>query len=272
MRCLLSVCLLFLPGTRVDFDSWRPASAAARPADCASGRPPSRKMPGWRQPAAGAWRDAATGRTDATLGIRRGAQHSPCRENARRPLLAIRPRRVARFVRLSGRLSTTQPKSDPSFRSCLEHGQGLEPFRRVRVRRTRMGSAALVPGGLAETLDPRPGTGASRPALHWGSKTEAHSSSLPASARPEAAHGEIAAMSTHAGPPGRSTGKRFRNLLRGAGSTLVLYPDPPMREELLPKGTLEQRLSETWTRVGGYLRNSMGVVEREARQKKKQKQ
>ena len=148
MRCLLSVCLLFLPGTRVDFDSWRPASAAARPADCASGRPPSRKMPGWRQPAAGAWRDAATGRTDATLGIRRGAQHSPCRENARRPLLAIRPRRVARFVRLSGRLSTTQPKSDPSFRSCLEHGQGLEPFRRVRVRRTRMGSAALVPGDL----------------------------------------------------------------------------------------------------------------------------
>ena len=51
--------------------------------------------------------------------------------------------------------------------------------------------------------------------------------------------------------------EKVRAMLRGVGSILDIYPNPERFEELLPKGSAEDRLAEHWRRVGGYLRNAM---------------
>ena len=47
--------------------------------------------------------------------------------------------------------------------------------------------------------------------------------------------------------------ERVRAFLRGAGSLLDIHPDPRRYQELLPKGTTEERLAGHWRRVGQYI-------------------
>ena len=50
-----------------------------------------------------------------------------------------------------------------------------------------------------------------------------------------------------------------RNILRGMGSILDIMPvrELPDFSRCLPKGTPEERMTETWTRVGNSIRAAM---------------
>ncbi len=47
-----------------------------------------------------------------------------------------------------------------------------------------------------------------------------------------------------------------------------LYPSAESYERLIPQGTVEERLSQIWGRVGDYLRFGIGVVGEEAEAKR----
>ncbi len=68
----------------------------------------------------------------------------------------------------------------------------------------------------------------------------------------------------------RSVTKRARAFLRGVGSLLDLYPDPRRYEDLIPKGTAEERLAGHWQRVGQYIAGAMQEVDDEIALPKKE--
>lgn len=59
------------------------------------------------------------------------------------------------------------------------------------------------------------------------------------------------------------TRRRMQALLRGAGSIMDIYPDPDRYLRFVPAGTTEERLGETWRRVGKYIHNATERVRRE---------
>ena len=62
--------------------------------------------------------------------------------------------------------------------------------------------------------------------------------------------------------------ERARAFLRGVGSLLDLSPDPRHLQDLVPRGTTEERLAQHWQRVGQYLSNAMQEMDDEfAKQK-----
>ena len=67
--------------------------------------------------------------------------------------------------------------------------------------------------------------------------------------------------------------KRARAFLRGVGSLLDLSPDPRQLQDLVPRGTTEERLARHWQRVGQYLSGAMHEMDDEiAKQKADPKQ
>ena len=58
--------------------------------------------------------------------------------------------------------------------------------------------------------------------------------------------------------------RRMQALLRGAGSIMDIYPDPDRYLRFVPAGTTEERLGETWRRVGKYIHNATERVRRES--------
>lgn len=73
-------------------------------------------------------------------------------------------------------------------------------------------------------------------------------------------------------PPARlrSVTERARAFLRGMGSLLDIYPEPRRYEDLIPKGTAEERLAGHWQRVGQYIAGAMQEVDDEIALPKKE--
>ena len=60
------------------------------------------------------------------------------------------------------------------------------------------------------------------------------------------------------------TRRRMQAMLRGAGSIMDIYPDPDRYSRFVPAGTAEERLGETWRRVGKYIHDAAERVHRES--------
>lgn len=60
------------------------------------------------------------------------------------------------------------------------------------------------------------------------------------------------------------TRRRMQAMLRGAGSIMDIYPDPDRYLRLVPAGTTEERLGETWRRVGRYIHDAAERIRRES--------
>ncbi len=63
--------------------------------------------------------------------------------------------------------------------------------------------------------------------------------------------------------------KRARAFLRGVGSLLDLSPDPRQLQDLIPRGTAEERLARHWQRVGHYLSGAMHEMDDEIAKQKR---
>ena len=63
--------------------------------------------------------------------------------------------------------------------------------------------------------------------------------------------------------------ERLRAFLRGAGSIFNIFPDPRRYEDLLPKGTVEERLHGHWKQVGQYIVDATGKFDDEIAAEKK---
>ena len=62
---------------------------------------------------------------------------------------------------------------------------------------------------------------------------------------------------------------RLRAFFRGATSIFNIFPDPRRYEDLLPKGTVEERLHGHWKQVGQYIVNATGKFDDEIAAEKK---
>lgn len=57
---------------------------------------------------------------------------------------------------------------------------------------------------------------------------------------------------------------RKKAFLRGMGSVMDIYPSEDIYERSIPKGTVEDRLGQIWSRVGDHVRFGIEVVGEEA--------
>jgi len=62
-----------------------------------------------------------------------------------------------------------------------------------------------------------------------------------------------------------------RNILKGIGNILDIMPSPSTSDysRFIPKGTAEDRMRETWERVGGSIKWAMGQYSNEFKASKK---